>query len=904
MNCLRALIGSSLLLSVFACGKGPTEPRLPTIEPPQGTEQRTEIRIELPAGAAEIPGTARLVAGVHATGLTGRRGVANLSPDIAQLIRLESISGQFLVLAVVPGGVADPVSMSAASTAAALVFMHPLLVTSTPAAARELLVAIRATSGFAALEAHVAARIREGQPALEMDDPILRTTVGAVVEQVLAAVTASGVAGAAEVLPPSTTNGLRWEVEGALSDSRTAYRLTNLRKRWVAAKVALSADGVNFSTTGVDNLTSLGGIGWPRHLLHGRGLLDAIFQIAPVAELHLPDAPETRLQVFGLGAAGWQDVDAVDAVFVAVPAALSIILDGVVPMMESVLGLKLGGVDKGALAVMPAVGVWVEDTFRCTLGNNDPSLWFELLLSSAEINARDVMLALGACAITESPPVLLALASRQGVSISATALANLVPTVRTIFAIGNLVSVTAFLASVATSDVVTTFRSRDLQVIPSGNAVVEGVVVDALTGLPIGGATIRLGRNAGDLLRTQITDTFGRYHFDALGAGTYRLEATAVGFKVNTAQNLRLISVGAGDVGRVDFALPPTGSTQQFAGLSGRVIAGNGTPIAGATLALSGGALTNGTFRTTQSASNGTYAFSGVVLRSASGVLIPSFTVTASAPGYQVAVLTMTLIENQTLPNRDFILMPSSGVSVFYTEGFETSTGWTATGFWHRSTLTGILNTAYPRYVRLAPGDASAALPAPVQGTHAVWYGQPSSGNFLGGQQLFDNDLSGGTSVSANSGTLTSPLIPLPATANGLTIAFRTWFEIESQNPNEAGYDIMRIQVVDGTTNAVLLERRLNPFIDPSLPNREAIPFTSGGFNLPPVWRRDVIDVTAFRGRTIRLRFTFDTVDHLYNGFRGWIVDDIQVTDEVSSGASLVAPSGGFVGSPRRGPAP
>src|SRR5690606_37458134 len=83
-----------------------------------------------------------------------------------------------------------------------------------------------------------------------------------------------------------------------------------------------------------------------------------------------------------------------------------------------------------------------------------------------------------------------------------------------------------------------------------------------------------------------------------------------------------------------------------------------------------------------------------------------------------------------------------------------------------------------------------------------------------------------------------------------------------------------------GQASPVLLGR-LNPFQDPELSDRDMIPFTSGGFNRPPVWRPVQFDLSAYRGQTVRLLFRFSTEDPYYNGFRGWLIDDVRVTNEV-----------------------
>ncbi|MCP4304366.1 MAG: hypothetical protein GY788_05710, partial [bacterium] len=35
------------------------------------------------------------------------------------------------------------------------------------------------------------------------------------------------------------------------------------------------------------------------------------------------------------------------------------------------------------------------------------------------------------------------------------------------------------------------------------------------------------------------------------------------------------------------------------------------------------------------------------------------------------------------------------------------------------------------------------------------------------------------------------------------------------------------------------------------------------------------VSLSAYTGQVIRLRFSFDTVDHAYNNFEGWVIDDV-----------------------------
>ncbi len=72
---------------------------------------------------------------------------------------------------------------------------------------------------------------------------------------------------------------------------------------------------------------------------------------------------------------------------------------------------------------------------------------------------------------------------------------------------------------------------------------------------------------------------------------------------------------------------------------------------------------------------------------------------------------------------------------------------------------------------------------------------------------------------------------------------------------------------------------KLNPLNDVNrLP---PYPYSSDGFNLQ-ITRclNPLFDLSPFIGNRIKIRFRFQTNDHLYNAFRGWLVDCVEVTGE------------------------
>ncbi|RLG83905.1 MAG: hypothetical protein DRO40_02995 [Thermoprotei archaeon] len=144
-------------------------------------------------------------------------------------------------------------------------------------------------------------------------------------------------------------------------------------------------------------------------------------------------------------------------------------------------------------------------------------------------------------------------------------------------------------------------------------------------------------------------------------------------------------------------------------------------------------------------------------------------------------------------------------------------------------------------------------------------------------------------------GSLTSP--SFSPTPKGSHLVFASWWEIESADPNY--YDLM---VVEAYVNGSWIEiARLNPTTAPTWGSPD-LHYASGYSGLgepavssdpfePPKWV--IYDIELPNGTT-QIRFTFDTVDNAYNGFRGWIIDSVKITGPATVGGSLL-PSGGII---------
>ncbi|MCE9576471.1 MAG: lamin tail domain-containing protein [Deltaproteobacteria bacterium] len=164
-------------------------------------------------------------------------------------------------------------------------------------------------------------------------------------------------------------------------------------------------------------------------------------------------------------------------------------------------------------------------------------------------------------------------------------------------------------------------------------------------------------------------------------------------------------------------------------------------------------------------------------------------------------------------------------------EGAESgATGWATTGLWHVSTR------------RAAAG------------THAFWYGSEATGTYDTG--------------AITAGTLTSPPIDLTAVTHP-TLGWREWLQVEGA----AGYDRATVTVtaVDDPALTVTTSRdrstTLGVFLDRGL------------------------DLAAFAGHKVTIRFAFDSVDNAANAYEGWFVDEIRILSDAApppAGAGLV----------------
>jgi hypothetical protein len=435
----------------------------------------------------------------------------------------------------------------------------------------------------------------------------------------------------------------------------------------------------------------------------------------------------------------------------------------------------------------------------------------------------------------------------------------------------------------------------DNQPNPSGEYKISGYSQDAVNFTHMAGALIVVTDQNGGQVAQVNTDGSGNYLVTGLSAGTYTVAVAKDGYQPQVASNV-ILGASVPQEAFVGFMPVDVSVTVPVGALCGLVFDASGNPLANASVAISAEdeTLTNGYFASVMSDGSGKFAIGAIPLEAnKKGDPIPAFKLKVIKGNYIDVIHNIVIAQNALIVKNVNLVNQNVPGNTIFTDGFESMPAWTFEGFWHVQPNAMIMNSnVTDEYVKLAPNDNTAGyIPNAYSGGNCAWYGEASTGSFIG-VAVQQDPWSGGTSESSNMGSMTSPVINLTS-VNEASLSFWSWFEIESVNPNEYGFDIMEIFVIElgGDTYSL---GRLNPYSDPIIEDRAALPFTSGGFNKAPLWVNVEYDLSAYVGKDIQLKFEFRTIDNLFNGFRGWFVDDVLVTDK----APLKAANAGKVYGP------
>ncbi len=165
----------------------------------------------------------------------------------------------------------------------------------------------------------------------------------------------------------------------------------------------------------------------------------------------------------------------------------------------------------------------------------------------------------------------------------------------------------------------------------------------------------------------------------------------------------------------------------------------------------------------------------------------------------------------------------TGGLTAPYSDDMETSAGsWSRSGLWQL-------------------GSAATSTTPAHSGGHAWWYQNQATGYY-------------DTPALPDAGDLTSPVISIPGA--GYSLRFWYFYATETSYPY---FDQRWVQI-----------------------SQDGGPFTDAlqlSFDPLATWMQSpFIDLSAYAGHTVRVRFHFETLDARFNDASGWGVDDFSIT--------------------------
>lgn len=361
---------------------------------------------------------------------------------------------------------------------------------------------------------------------------------------------------------------------------------------------------------------------------------------------------------------------------------------------------------------------------------------------------------------------------------------------------------------------------------------------------------------AGVPIASSITDAYGNYAVVGLAPNLVNVTASKAGYFQKTISvilypNFTMIQ---------NFVLEP------FVGasLAGKVTDVNSNKVLSADVVVKLGPDVLGADLTDQ---YGDYAISGLPEGPMSA--------TASKDGYKPETKPVTLITGETT-FEDFVLEPLPPKIGCFSDDFEEPNGWSSSGLWHYIQNDSNIENAFgcPTCTQAVALVGDWKIPNCQSGNQCVWYGDDSTGSFCTNPTT--TSLNSGCHGTGNSGTFTSPIIALDD-YDVINLTFWTWWEVESVNPH--AYDILSIHV--SQNNGPFIQfAKVSPVSDPVGFDKAKKPFTNMGFNTSPEWQQSSYSMSQFKNQNVKVQFKFDSKDGLFNGFRGWVIDNMVVECE------------------------
>ena len=463
-------------------------------------------------------------------------------------------------------------------------------------------------------------------------------------------------------------------------------------------------------------------------------------------------------------------------------------------------------------------------------------------------------------------------------------------------------------------------------VCPPGTATIKGRIYDAESLAPLEGVTIRLtapstlGINQ-NLPQETKTDAKGLFVLKA-DPTCFDLWVENQGYQVLKAKR---ICFGTDELRPLELAIVRQDSSFVPLNVCGRVYqygckTTQVAPLPYATVMVYAGFQAwppDTTLGIGVADNNGYYCVSGLPAKDASGKVFARVDVGGSQFGYWPFEPELTQFTQGEVVLRDLSLSKICEdyyrVTVLFSDGFDgfhqewvldnqsSDTGWHFIEDGTRINSAIGVCTAKPGLAEAcAPGEAgclacrpdgagclpeSGSLPSPFFGSGALWFGNDQTNNFLSGNAVCEQ-MDGGSGERV-SGTAYSPWASMTArpqsVSTTLILTFAAAWEVESVGLSQ-GNDRFEVSLEAQNDQGEKWSKAhvLTPIS--VLPFEPSLGYSSAGLGRPPYWgvfgmQWDI--PPEWNATRVRVVFSFDSQDGYSNGFRGVLVDQVQLTELV-----------------------
>jgi hypothetical protein len=183
-----------------------------------------------------------------------------------------------------------------------------------------------------------------------------------------------------------------------------------------------------------------------------------------------------------------------------------------------------------------------------------------------------------------------------------------------------------------------------------------------------------------------------------------------------------------------------------------------------------------------------------------------------------------------------------------------------------------------------------------------VWFGDKETGLFSD-----NNGTNPNTSSAPVCGNAITPTVDL-TNYSFPVLTFDSWFEVESVDVAKGQFDQMEVgfiipssenngakevTIYNAEGDAITVKTdtyypldKLNPDYEPVVQESD-VPYSSAGVGVLPVWKKYTVPVDGLAGYKVKFVFDFNSEDSLFNGFRGWGIDNVKVKNSMDDVLSL-----------------